>query len=489
MGSTNLRIRRASGRLTAQTLDDLAACAVGAIGTASIRDLRVRIDQYRLPRGWIGSPALHGLQALSVTPRGAGVDVYLGVESPKDVAVLAAAVLRVLSPIRGPRGTFSGPLPAAASMLAPAIRDVFADDEHEHLRRADDVFGSQVVDGSRHIVPSDDGHWLIDGQRHDVWVDPAVHRPIGRPDVSDPVIADAPRVSWLDSAQVGSLRNVGAVRGSPSPRITAQLHASGILLESEFPVDDPFAAQVASVRARRDSYRRFSWMSALDSWPTVSAVMMTNRPTYLEKILATMRNFEYPRLQCVIGLHGVDPRTVHLNGIDATVVSLDPGLPFGAAMQRLSDAADGELITKIDDDDIYGPEHIWDLVIAKQYSGAQIVGKALDWIYLADEQTTVFRPVYGAEKYGKFVAGGTIMIDRESLASVGGWRPVPRSIDRALLESVRGAGGLVYRTHGLGYMYVRRASGHTAQVDNAHFRTRVERVVDGCLSHEEFGTG
>jgi hypothetical protein len=29
----------------------------------------------------------------------------------------------------------------------------------------------------------------------------------------------------------------------------------------------------------------------------------------------------------------------------------------------------------MDDDDFYGPEHVWDLVVARLYSGAEIVGK------------------------------------------------------------------------------------------------------------------
>ena len=37
------------------------------------------------------------------------------------------------------------------------------------------------------------------------------------------------------------------------------------------------------------------------------------------------------------------------------------------------------------------------------------VGKALDWVYLESQDTTVFRPTYAAEKYADFVAGGTML--------------------------------------------------------------------------------
>ena len=119
-----------------------------------------------------------------------------------------------------------------------------------------------------------------------------------------------------------------------------------------------------------------------------------------------------------------------------------PGeLNLGEVLAVASSLASGELITKIDDDDFYGPEHVWDLVVARMYSGAEIVGKALDNIYLASENVTVFRPNYAAEKYAKFVAGGTMLISQADLRAVGGWRPVPKSVDLALIERVTEHGG------------------------------------------------
>ena len=120
--------------------------------------------------------------------------------------------------------------------------------------------------------------------------------------------------------------------------------------------------------------------------------------------------------------------------------------------------------------------------------GAEVVGKALDWIHVESADATSFRPVYAAEKYATFVAGGTILISRGDLASVGGWRPVPKSVDRALLDRVLADGGLVYRTHGLGYVYVRRGEGHTASVRDEHFLTKTAATVPGLVRHPCFGT-
>jgi len=171
-----------------------------------------------------------------------------------------------------------------------------------------------------------------------------------------------------------------------------------------------------------------------------------------------------------------------------TIVAIDGGRTLGEALQTCSDRAEGALLTKMDDDDIYGPEHVWDLVLARQYSGAQVVGKALDWVYLESQDTTVFRPTYPAEKYADFVAGGTMLISAADLGAVGGWRPVPKSVDRALLDRVLADGGLVYRTHGLGYVYIRHSAGHTASVSDAHFLTKTTATRPGLVRHECFGT-
>jgi hypothetical protein len=110
----------------------------------------------------------------------------------------------------------------------------------------------------------------------------------------------------------------------------------------------------------------------------------------------------------------------------------------------------------------------------------------LDNIYLASENVTLFRPTYAAEKYANFVAGGTMLISQSDLREVGGWRPVPKSVDLALIERVTEHGGLVYRTHGHGYIYVRHAQDspavNTSEVSDSHFRKDIAGEVAGVDS-------
>ena len=63
------------------------------------------------------------------------------------------------------------------------------------------------------------------------------------------------------------------------------------------------------------------------------------------------------------------------------------------------------------------------------------------------------------------MAGGTLLLSRGLLREVGGFAPVPRHVDRRLLDDLARAGATVYRTHGLGYVLRRNPGGHTYDAD------------------------
>jgi hypothetical protein len=533
--------------LSVPGVSSLAPLAIGLVGGARVRGVRVRVGTWHPPKGWAGSPGLAGISACSLRPRGSGAAVSLSVIEPVDPAILVAAVMRMLRPTHleaGPLMTICPGLPASAAALASAITDVLSAQEKpsRHLRRTDTLVApaapkpdladqSQPSTRARTLVISERG-WEMDGAAFDIVVDPAVHRPVGRRSVAsghvataeivgDALVIEAPggevrATGDISAADVHRLRPVSAVRagGTLPVRWRAQLEAAGVVVVSdaaagELPEKgDDLGWQLASVRARREALRTHSPAAALDAWPTVSVVLVTHRDRFLSHALAQIARLDYPSLQVVIGLHGVDLDDREVAGLiervglgsgpgsspgsagrrEVVVHRIDRDVPFGRAMQAACDRADGMLITKVDDDDHYAPEHVWDLVLARMYSGAQLVGKALDWIHVEADDVTAFRPAYPAESYATFVAGGTMLISKADLLEAGGWRPVPKSIDRALIEQVKRIGGLVYRTHGLGYVYVRHGDAHTAIVSDEHFLTENVGQWPGLIAHDAFGT-
>lgn len=281
----------------------------------------------------------------------------------------------------------------------------------------------------------------------------------------------------------------------------AQLAMTGLVLHAPNPPDllapelaarlreplpdraaDPLVWEVRSVRQRRAALRHHA--AGLARPPSVSALLVTKRPQLLAAALAAMTAQTYPELEVVVGLHGGElPSGIRPTG---PVVQIPAERNLGEALAETTRAAGGELVTKVDDDDRYGPEHIWDVVMAWHYSGATVAGKGADFVYLEPKDVTVRRRM-GAEFYTDAVAGGTLTAARADLAAAGGWPPVPRWVDRALLDQVLAGGGLVYRTHPLGFVYTRHGDGHTWESDLDHFLVDPQRRWDGLPSDSEIG--
>lgn len=253
---------------------------------------------------------------------------------------------------------------------------------------------------------------------------------------------------------------------------------------------DDHEREAISIRMRRLAHRDHSLRSraravvdAAGLAPTpplpVSILLATNRPDYLDAALAAVAKQTYPNLELVLALHGgsfsgsVETQAGELDQ-PVRVVRVAHELTLGDALNTAVSAAGGQLLTKFDDDDLYSPEHVWDLVLAHAYSGAELVAKAAEYVYLAGSDVTIHRFVGRGETFSTTLAGGTMLISRDDLATAGGWQRIPRSVDRGLIDDVERSGGSVYRTHGSGYMLVRHGKGHTWESDDAYFLDQAE---------------
>ena len=221
--------------------------------------------------------------------------------------------------------------------------------------------------------------------------------------------------------------------------------------------------------------------------PEVSVLLATRRPELLGAALEAVRAQNYPRLELVLALHGEG------FGSDACVAALVEDLEcevrvvragadqtLGAVLNAAVSASSGTLLTKFDDDDYYAGDHIWDLLLAREYSGATLVAKAPEYIYLSQDDTTV-RVTKMRERFvpRPMAAGGVLMISRQDLDDAGGWRRVPRAVDTALAQDVTLVGGNIYWTHGAGYLRVRQGDGHTWRVEDSFFTERASGTRPG----------
>ncbi|MDE0267431.1 MAG: glycosyltransferase [Acidimicrobiaceae bacterium] len=265
---------------------------------------------------------------------------------------------------------------------------------------------------------------------------------------------------------------------------------------------DSHTREAFSVAMRRNALKRhslkartrqlFTGPGLLDpsftvpSLPTVSVLLATRRPDRLAAAVEAVSAQTYPRIELVLALHGKGFNNAEVSDTlekvssPNKVVAVPESLPLGAVLNVATSQSSGTLITKFDDDDLYGPEHLWDLVLAYEYSDAMLVGKGAEYVYLAEADSTIQRFAGGGERFTHTIAGGAMMIARHHLDAFPGWQHIHKGVDRALINDALLVGGKIYRTHGMGYMLVRHGESHTWDIDDDYFLGLANEVRPGC---------
>jgi hypothetical protein len=219
--------------------------------------------------------------------------------------------------------------------------------------------------------------------------------------------------------------------------------------------------------------------------PTVSVVVASRRQDSIGECISYLAAQTYPAVEIIVGTHGytaaedVVQRWKSALSAPLRVISLPSHLTLGEVLGRLSRIADGELITKIDDDDHYGADHLTDLILALHSSGADLVAKGARFVHLPEFDCTIDRGWAAPEAFNVSPAGGTLTLARSTLAQAGGWSGSSRHVDSDLLARVRARGGVTYRTHGLEYVYVRRTGGHTWETTMDELAGQVRQIYEG----------
>lgn len=219
-------------------------------------------------------------------------------------------------------------------------------------------------------------------------------------------------------------------------------------------------------------------------WPSVSVVLPTRRPALVPTALAMLAAQHGGELEVVVALHGAhDPSPVEdaitAAGLAGTVLPVPATVPFGAVVNAAVARTSGQLVLKWDDDDLYGPHVVEDLVLAQRASGAALTGKAAEFVHLDALGRTIWRTPARAEGPSMTLAGGTFLTPRSVLDEVGGYPPLARAVDHHLKARIAAAGGAVYRTHGFGFVLRRHGAGHTWAAGDERFLAQAVATFEG----------
>ena len=259
-------------------------------------------------------------------------------------------------------------------------------------------------------------------------------------------------------------------------------------LDRDADLADDLDREVRSIRLRRaalaghgaGAWRRGT-ADAVDVRPEratrVSVLLTTRRPEMLEHALRQVGRQRGADLELQLTTHGFDPDPALLEaftercGVPVTAVAAATDRSFGNVLDDGARRASGDVLLKMDDDDWYGPDFVTDLLLARSYSGADLVGCPPEFLFVEPLWVTVRRKD-ATERYTSVVAGGTMMVSREAYAAVGGFRDTRKYVDANLFRAVRAAGGTIYRSHGLNYLLRRQSAGHTWEPGLGYFVSR-----------------
>lgn len=296
--------------------------------------------------------------------------------------------------------------------------------------------------------------------------------------------------------RVAELACAGAVLGGRlRPSVAEALGSDLVRLVERVDLRDPAdllegrQRLLHSIAIRRAAFARFAprdqWGAIgaalgveVRSTPSVSVLLASNRPDRVVEAVDRVVAQRGVDVQLIVGLHG-SHMPGHLDAaiadrahrVDLVVRRLDESTNLGGVLNDLTGCADGNLISKWDDDDWYDSHHLADLCRALEFSGAVMVGKAAEFVYLEALDVTIRRFAAAAERLSVTLAGGTLLIPRDDLTAVG-WAPVARQVDRQLIDKLQDLGLPTFRTHGFGYVLRRQGSSlakHTWQAGDGYF--------------------
>lgn len=218
--------------------------------------------------------------------------------------------------------------------------------------------------------------------------------------------------------------------------------------------------------------------------PKVSVLLPTKRESQVAHAIEQVAHQSWRPLQLVIVLHDLstDPGAVtemaEAAGLDDVIVlEADGSRILGDCMNMALDAADGDLLAKMDDDNLYGEHYLEDLVHAFDYADAEFVGKWAHYVHLKASGATMLRFAYAEQRYVDLVQGGTILAKGDALRELR-WDQVPMAVDTTMLNRAKAEGARVYSADRFSFVSVRhdRAHDHTWPVSDGKLMSSARSV-------------
>ncbi|WP_329521700.1 glycosyltransferase family protein [Spirillospora sp. NBC_01491] len=197
--------------------------------------------------------------------------------------------------------------------------------------------------------------------------------------------------------------------------------------------------------------------------PAVSLLLPTCRPEQIGPAIEQAARQTWRPLQLVLVLHGLglDPADVEKRALaagvdDVVVIAADRSVSLGGCLNLAIDAADGTHLGKIDDDELYGPHYLSDLLPAFSYTDAGVVGKLAHYAHLASIGATLLRYPEHEHRYVDVLRGGALLGEGDLIRAYR-FADLGRGEDTDLFRRLRADGVRVYAADRFSFITIRHA--------------------------------
>lgn len=204
---------------------------------------------------------------------------------------------------------------------------------------------------------------------------------------------------------------------------------------------------------------------SLPRWPLIDIMVATKRPQKLESLFANLGRQTYPNFRVSLVAHGVDldeaavKDHAETSGVRLeTVMTVPEDVILGEVFNIGFAQTEAPIVAKMDDDDFYGAEYLWDLYSALDFSGAEVAGKWAHYAYLEGLDSLIYRYPKYEHRFTDVVAISTLLMRREVLEAER-FPAMPWGSGSVFLRALGSQGARVFAADRWNYLYVRGRDG------------------------------
>ncbi|WP_429131521.1 glycosyltransferase family protein [Aeromonas dhakensis] len=226
-------------------------------------------------------------------------------------------------------------------------------------------------------------------------------------------------------------------------------------------------------------------ISLYNEQPLVSIVMCTNRPHNIDLMINNFIQQKYDRkeLIVIINTSDVDLKSINekLSKIkDHKLVQMADSFTLGECLNKAVELSSGDVIAKLDDDDIYGSHYITDAVLALEYSGADVVGKDSHLAYVESMDKTFLIRSDKDCRFSDFIIGASLIIRKEVFEKVT-FHNKNKGEDSQFLKDCNANKLKIYSSDIYNYITIRSKSldNHTWKIEDKEFVKNAKFISNG----------